>query len=102
MLRTLFLSAFLAAWLATGILAGIVMSRRRRDRFPWWLLGVALGALIVPLTLGAEHREQPTGRASSPQTSPDQPVPVVVAIDQSLEAAAALAAGLDGRAKKAG
>ena len=75
MLRTLFLSAFLAAWLATGILAGIVMSPRRRDRFPWWLLGVALGALIVPLTLGAEHGEQPTGRASSPKrrrTSPFQ------------------------------
>jgi hypothetical protein len=101
MLRTFFLSAFLAAWLATGILAGIVISRRRRDRFPWWLLGVALGALIVPLTLGAEHREQPTGRASSPLTSPDQPAPVV-AIDSSPEAVAVLWAGLDGRAKEAG
>ena len=43
----------------------------------------------------------PAGRASSPLTAPDQPAPVV-AIDHSLEAAAALAAGLDGRAKKAG
>jgi hypothetical protein len=101
MLRMLFLSAFLAAWLATGILAGIVMSRRRRDRFPWWLLGVALGALIVPLALGAERGEQPTGRARSPLTPPDQPAPVV-AIDHSLEAAAALSAGLDGRGRKAG
>jgi hypothetical protein len=101
MSRTLLLSAFVAAWFATGILAGVVIGRRRRDRFPWWLLGVALGALIVPLTLGAEHAGQPTGRARSPLRSPDQPAPVV-AIDQSLEAAAALAAGLDGRAKEAG
>jgi hypothetical protein len=101
MSRPLVLSAFLAAWSVTGILAGVVMSRRRRDRFPWWLLGVAFGALIVPLAFGAEHGEQPTGRASSPLTSPDQPAPVV-AIDYSLEAAAALAAGLDGRGRKAG
>ena len=101
MLRMLVLSAFLAAWLATGILAGIVMSRRRRDRFPWWLLGVAFGALIVPLALGAEHGGQPTGRTSSPLTSSDQPAPVV-AIDHLPEAVAVLSAGLDGRARKAG
>jgi hypothetical protein len=102
MLRMLVLSAFLAAWFATGIAAGVVMTRRRRDRFPWWLLGVTFGALILPLALGAEHREQPTGRASPPLTSPDQPVPVVVAIDHSREGGAALWAGLDGRGKKAG
>jgi hypothetical protein len=102
MSRPLVLSAFLAAWFVTGILAGVVMARRRRDRFPWWLLGVAFGALILPLALGAEHGEQPTGRARSPLTSPDQPVPVVVAIDHSLEAVAVLSAGLGRRGRKAG
>ena len=102
MSRALVLSVLLAAWLATGIVAGIVMSYRRHDRFPWWLLGVAFGALIVPLAFGAEHGEQPTGRASSPLTSPDQPAPVVVAIKHSPEAVAVLAAGLDGRGRKAG
>jgi hypothetical protein len=102
MSRPLVLSAFLAAWFVTGILAGVVMARRRRDRFPWRLLGVAFGALIVPLAFGAEHGEQPTGRASSPLTSPDQPAPVVVAIKHSPEAVAVLAAGLDGRGRKAG
>jgi hypothetical protein len=82
-------SAFLAAWLASGIVAGVAMGRHRGDRFPWWLLGVVFGALIVPLALGAERREEPAGRARSPLTSPDQPVPVVAAIDDSLEAAAA-------------
>jgi hypothetical protein len=102
MLRPLVLSAFLAAWLATGILAGVVMGRRCRDCFPWWLLGVAFGALIVPLAFVAEHGEQPTGRASSPLTSPDQPAPVVVAFKHSPEAVAVLAASLDGRGRKAG
>jgi hypothetical protein len=38
MSRTLVMTVLLAAWLATGIVAGIVMSYRRHDRFPWWLL----------------------------------------------------------------
>jgi hypothetical protein len=100
MSRQLVLSAFLAAWFVTGILAGVVMARRRRDRFPWWLLGVAFGALTVPLALEAEHGEQPAGRAS-PLASVDQPAPVV-AIDHSVEAVAVLSAGLDGRGRKAG
>jgi hypothetical protein len=98
MSRPLVLSAFLAAWFVTGI----VMARRRRDRFPWWLLGVAFGALIVPLAFVAEHGEQPTCRASSRLTSPDQPAPIVVAVKHSPEAVAVLAAGLDGRGRKAG
>ena len=81
MSRQLVLSVFLAAWFVTGILAGVVMARRRRDRFPWWLLGVAFGALTVPLALEAEHGEQPAGRASSPSRR---------------------RAGLDGRGRKAG
>jgi hypothetical protein len=48
MLRTLVLVVFLAAWLATGIVAGIVMGRRH-NQFSWSLLGVAFGALMVPL-----------------------------------------------------
>lgn len=39
MSRQLVLSVFLAAWFVTGILAGVVMARR--DRFPWWLLGLS-------------------------------------------------------------
>jgi hypothetical protein len=101
MSRPLVLSAFLAAWFVTGIVAGVVMARRR-DPFPWWLLGAAFGALIVPLAFVAEHGEQPTGRASSRLTSPDQPAPIVVAINHSPEAVAVLAAGLDGRGRKAG
>jgi uncharacterized membrane protein YoaK (UPF0700 family) len=77
MSRQLVLSVFLAAWFVTGILASVIMARRR-DHFPWWLLGVAFGALTVPLALDAEHGEQPAGRASSPsrrRTSRRQSLP---------------------------
>ena len=102
MSRTLVMTILLAAWLATGIVAGIVMSYRRHDRFPWWLLGVAFGPLLVPLALGAERREEPTGRAGPPQGSQDRAVPALVAIDDSREAATPLTAGLDSRERKAG
>ena len=60
MSRTLVLTVLLTIWLVTGIVAGFVMGSRRHDRFPWWLLGVAFGPLLVPFALGAERREEPT------------------------------------------
>ncbi len=95
MSRTLVLTVLLTAWLAAGMVAGIVMGYRRHDRFPWWLLGVAFGPLLVPLALGAEHREQPTGRATPPRAPQDRSVPALIAIDDSREAATALTAGLE-------
>jgi hypothetical protein len=102
MSRTLVMATLLAAWLATGIVTAIVMGRRRHDRFPWWLLGVAFGPLLVPLALGAEGRQEPTGRATPPRVPQDRSVAALVAIDDSREAAAALTAGLDRRERKAG
>jgi hypothetical protein len=105
MSRTLVLAVFLAAWLATGIFTGVVMGRRYDrflDRSLWWLLGAASGALMVPLALGTERREKPIGRASSPQSSQDRAVPVVVRIDDAREVAAAVIAGLDRHDRKAG
>jgi hypothetical protein len=102
MSRTLVLTVLLTTWLATGIVAGIVMGYRRHDRFPWWLLGVAFGPLLVPLALGAKRREEPTDGATPPLTAQDRSVPAIVAIDDSREAATALTAGLDSRERKAG
>jgi hypothetical protein len=96
------MAILLAAWLTTGVIAGIVMGRRRHDRFPWWLLGVAFGPLLVPLALGGEHREQSTGRAAPPRTPQDRSIPALVSIDDSRQAAAALTAELDRPERKAG
>jgi len=103
MSRTLVMAIFLAAWLATGIIAAIVMERRRHHWFPWWLLGVAFGPLLVPLALGAEDREEPTGQATPPRAPQDRSIPTLIALDDSGEAAAALTpAGLDRRERKTG
>ena len=102
MSRTLVLTVLLTACLATGIIAGIVMGYRRHDRFPWWLLGVVFGPLLVPLALGAERREEPTNGATPPLTAQDRSVPALIAIDDSREAATALTVGLDSRERKAG
>jgi hypothetical protein len=102
MSRTLVMTVLLAAWLATGIIAGLVTGRRRHDRFPWWLLGVAFGPLLVPLALGAERHEEPTNQATPPLTAQNRSIPALIAIDDSREAATALTTGLDRRERKAG
>jgi hypothetical protein len=106
MLRTLVLAVFLIAWLATGIISGAVMGRRHDrllDRFLWSLLGAASGALIVPLALGAGRRKEPIGHSNSPLGWQDRPPSVLVAIDDSQEAAAAPSGGLlDRNERKAG
>jgi hypothetical protein len=96
------MTVLLATWLATGIVAGIVMSYRRHDRFPWWLLGVAFGPLLVPLALGEGRGEEPPVGLDHPKGSQDRAVPALVAIDDSREAATPLTAGLDRRERKAG
>lgn len=67
---------------------------RLPDRFLWLLLGAASGALIVPLALGARRPEEPIGQPTSPLGRQDRPLPVLVAIDHSPEAAAAPSGGL--------
>ena len=105
-LRTLILALVLIAWLATGIISGVVMGRRHDrllDRFLWSLLGAASGPLIVPLALGAERREEPIGQPNSPLGWQDRPPSVLVAINDSQEAAAAPSGGLlDRNERKAG
>jgi hypothetical protein len=86
MSRTLVLTVLLTIWLATGIVAGFVMGYRRHDRFPWWLLGVAFGPLLVPLALGAERRGGSTDGATPPLTAQDRSVPALIVIDDSREA----------------
>jgi hypothetical protein len=106
MLRTLVLAGFLTAWLATGIISGIVMGRRHDrllDRFLWSLLGAASGPLLVPLALEAGRREERLGQPNSSLRWQERPPSVLVAIDDSQEAAAAPSGGLlDRNERKAG
>ena len=62
MSRTLVMAILLAAWPATGVIAGIVMGRRRHDRFPCgcWALRSARCSCRSPLERSTVSR-QPVG-----------------------------------------
>jgi nucleotide-binding universal stress UspA family protein len=82
-------------WIGVGLLLALLMGRRGHDPFAWWLLGTTLGPLALPLAISAErHREDRVWpvRAGRPGQGP---VDVLVGLDGSAEAAAALATVLD-------
>lgn len=83
-----------AGWLAIGLALAVGMSRRGHDPFVWWLLGTALGPLALVLAVPAARR--PRGRPlSSHRAATPGSVDVLVGIDGSAHAAAALQAALD-------
>ena len=89
------LGALAATWVAVGLLLAVVMGRHGHDPFAWWLLGTVLGPLALPLAVAAQQRLR--GRAWVVRSGrPGRgPVDVLVGLDGSAEAAAALAAVLE-------
>jgi nucleotide-binding universal stress UspA family protein len=84
-----------AIWVGVGLLLALVMGRHGHDPFAWWLLGTLLGPLALPLAVSAEHRREKWAwlvRAGRPGHGP---VDVLVGLDGSAEATAALAAALE-------
>jgi nucleotide-binding universal stress UspA family protein len=85
-----------ATWLCAGLLLALVMGRHGHDPFPWWLIGSVLGPLALPLALSAKRRRLATASRTVQAGVPGRgPVDVLVGIDGSPEAAAALTAALD-------
>jgi nucleotide-binding universal stress UspA family protein len=85
------LVVFLLLWALIGVVAAIVMGRRGHAVYPWTVLGVLLGPLVIPLTVSAVRREQ---RASKPilhRTDLRSPeLAVLVGVDGSEDAMGAL------------
>jgi nucleotide-binding universal stress UspA family protein len=84
-----------ATWVGVGLLLALVMGCHGHDPFAWWLLGTLLGPLALPLAVSAEHRREKWAwlvRAGRPGRGP---VDVLVGLDGSGEAAAALATVLE-------
>ena len=52
------LVAFFLPWAFIGVVAAVVMGRRGHAVYPWTVLGVVLGPLVIPLTVSAVRREQ--------------------------------------------
>jgi nucleotide-binding universal stress UspA family protein len=84
-----------ATWLGVGLLVAFVMGRNGHDPFAWWLLGTILGPLVVPLAVSAERRGAERPRQLRAGVPGRGPVDVLVGVDGSAEAAAALATMLD-------
>lgn len=84
-----------AIWLVTGMLTAVFMGRRGHAAFTWWLLGTALGPLVLPLAVAAESRRVRHEAAVLLRGSPGTgPVDVLVGIDGSPAATAALLTAL--------
>jgi nucleotide-binding universal stress UspA family protein len=83
-----------ATWVGVGVLLALIMGRHGHDPFAWWLLGILLGPLALPLAVSADRQGERAWlvRAERPGRGP---VDVLVGLDGSPEAAAALAAALD-------
>jgi nucleotide-binding universal stress UspA family protein len=89
------LLAVAAIWLSTGLLLGLAMGRHGYDPFAWWLLGTVLGPLAIPVALSAAHWPQDTPRVVQEGVAAAGPVDLLVGIDGSPQAAAALLAALE-------
>jgi nucleotide-binding universal stress UspA family protein len=83
-----------AGWLAIGLGLAVGMSRRGHDPFVWWLLGTVLGPLALVLAIVAERRPRERPLSAHRATTPGS-VDMLVGIDGSAHAAAALQAALD-------
>jgi nucleotide-binding universal stress UspA family protein len=82
------------AWFAIGLGTSYLMARRGHDAFSWWLVGTAFGPLAIGYVLNRILLERGrTDRSHRPAgASSEGNVDVLVGIDGSSEAEAALAA----------
>jgi nucleotide-binding universal stress UspA family protein len=77
-------------WIGIGLLLALVMGRHGHDPFAWWLLGTLLGPLAIPLALSAERRQAERAQQLRTGVPGRGPVDVLVGLDGSPEAGAAL------------
>jgi nucleotide-binding universal stress UspA family protein len=85
-----------ALWLVIGVATAVVMGRRGHDPFAWLLAGVVLGPLALPAAVAAaRHPGLARPRRLLAGVPATGRVDLLVGIDGSPQAAAALDAALD-------
>jgi nucleotide-binding universal stress UspA family protein len=82
-------------WIGFGLLLALIMGRHGHDPFAWWLLGTLLGPLAVPLAVSSEGRQAERPERLGAGAPGRGPVDVLVGLDGSPEAGAALLTVLD-------
>jgi nucleotide-binding universal stress UspA family protein len=96
MTATLALLVVGVMWLLVGVVTGVVMGRRGHDPFAWLLVGGMLGPLALPLAVAAaRHPDLARPRRLLAGVPAAGRVSVLVGIDGSAQAAAAMDAALD-------
>lgn len=96
MTATLALLILGMVWLVIGVTTAIVMGRRGHDPFAWLLVGGLLGPLAVPMAVAATRHPGLTGPRRLLTGAPASGrVDLLVGIDGSVQAAAALDAALE-------
>jgi nucleotide-binding universal stress UspA family protein len=85
-----------AVWMLIGITTAVVMGRRGYHAWSWLVMAAALGPLVIPLALTASRRPRtPALRILSAGLPGPGEVDVLVGIDGSKDAIAALHAATD-------
>lgn len=84
-----------AVWLAVGAVLAVVMGRRGYDPFVWWLLGTVLGPLAIVLAVVPRDRRRQRPSVHHGGGPSRGRVDLLVGLDGSAHAAAALQAALD-------
>lgn len=81
----------LVAWAGIGLITSLVMGRRGHAPFSWAVLGVVFGPMAIPLAVSSIRRErEATPRQVDTGIAGPGPVDVLVGVDGSPEASAAL------------
>jgi len=91
---TMMLAVVAATWLTIGLALAVTMRRHGHDAWMWLMLGTILGPLAVPLAV-ERARYHPKTDPVRDDTLPDGSLDVLVGVDGSSQALAALRRALD-------
>lgn len=87
-----FVVLVLVTWVATGLAAVVFLGRHGRRSPAWWVIGVALGPILLPIAVElAERQGVLLARTAEPAGERRPRLTVLVAVDGSRESDDALA-----------
>lgn len=92
----------MAVWALIGLVAAVVMRRRGHHLFAWGALGALLGPLVIPLAISSVRSDAPSERVIEAGDRGAGPIDVLIAVDGSPEATAAMYSAVELFAERLG